>query len=425
MAPKIKFKEDVREILESSQKELRERFEEIDKIKEFNQEKVLKAFLDNKIGEEHFYTVTGYGHDDIGREALDKVFAQIFKAEKAIVRPHFVSGTHTIACVLFGILRMQDVLMSAVGTPYDTLAEIIGHKTKTKESLWGHGVDYVEVPLIGGELVDFGEIMRKVTPKTKLVLIQRSKGYDLRPSVTISQIGKICELVKKENPNAICFVDNCYGEFVEDKEPLEVGADIIAGSLIKNPGGGIVEAGGYIAGREDLVDLCSARLTAPGIYEHGGAMFNQTRIMLQGIFMAPSIVAEAHKGAVLAARAFENIGIKTYPRSREKRTDLIQGLKLEDPELQKVFCRALQKYSPIDSYLTPIPDDVPGYDNKLIMAGGSFIEGSTIELSADGPMREPYAVYLQGGLNYAHVKIALRGVLEELKIYTESLKKKM
>ena len=401
MTPKMKFREEPREILDTAQKELRERFEEIDKIKELNQEKVLRAFLDNKIGEEHFYTVTGYGHDDIGREALDKVFAQIFKAEKAIVRPHFVSGTHTIACVLFGILRMQDPLMSAIGTPYDTLAEIIGHKTKTQESLWGHGVDYVEVPLIGGELVDFGEIMRQVTPK----------------------IGKICELVKKQNPETICFVDNCYGEFVEDKEPLEVGADIIAGSLIKNPGGGIVEAGGYIAGRADLVDLCAARLTAPGIYGEGGAMFNQTRIMLQGIFMAPSIVSEAHKGAVLAARAFENIGIKTYPRSKEKRTDLIQGLKLEDPELQKVFCKALQKYSPIDSYLTPIPDDVPGYDNKLIMAGGSFIEGSTIELSADGPMREPYAVYLQGGLNYAHVKIALRGVLEELKIYTESLKK--
>ncbi len=415
MAAKIRIKEDPREIIKKSEEEIKSRFEEIDEIKEYNQEKVLQAFMDNKIGEEHFYTVTGYGHDDMGRDALDKVFAQVFKAEKAIVRPHFVSGTHTIACVLFGLLRMGDTLMSATGTPYDTLEELIGHKTKTPESLWGHGVDYLEIPLIGDKLVDFGEIIRKMNDNVKVVEIQRSRGYNLRPSISVEQIGKIVDIVKKQNPNAICFVDNCYGEFVEDKEPLEVGADIIAGSLIKNVGGGIVEAGGYIAGRADLVDLCAARLTAPGIYGEGGAMFNQTRTMLQGFFMAPSIVAEAHKGAILAAKTFENINIKTYPRSKEKRTDLIQGIKLEDPELQKAFCRALQKYSPVDSHLTPIPDDVPGYENKLIMAGGSFIEGSTMELSADGPLREPYAVYMQGGLNYAHVKIALRGVLEELK----------
>lgn len=415
MAVKIRIKEDPREIIKKSEEEVQSRFAEIDKIKEYNQEKVLQAFMDNKIGEEHFYTVTGYGHDDMGREALDKVFAQAFKAEKAIVRPHFVSGTHTIACVLFGLLRMGDILMSATGTPYDTLEELIGHKAKTPESLWGHGVDYLEIPLIGGKLVDYGEIIRKMNDDIKVVEIQRSRGYNLRPSVSIDEIGRIVDVVKKQNPRAICFVDNCYGEFVEDREPLEVGADIICGSLIKNPGGGIVEAGGYIAGRADLVDLCAARLTAPGIYGEGGAMFNQTRTMLQGFFMAPSVVAEAHKGAILAAKTFENINIKTYPRSKEKRTDLIQAIKLEDPEMQKAFCRALQKYSPVDSHLTPIPDDVPGYENKLIMAGGSFVEGSTMELSADGPIREPYAVYMQGGLNYAHVKIALRGVLEELK----------
>ncbi len=415
MAVKIRIKEDPREIIKKSEEEVKARFEEIDRIKEYNQEKVLQAFMDNKIGEEHFYTVTGYGHDDMGREALDKVFAQAFKAEKAIVRPHFVSGTHTIACVLFGLLRMGDTLMSATGTPYDTLEELIGHKTKTPESLWGHGVDYLEIPLIGDKLVDFGEIIRKMNDNVKVVEIQRSRGYNLRPSVSIDEIGRIVDIVKKQNPRAICFVDNCYGEFVEDREPLEVGADIICGSLIKNAGGGIVEAGGYIAGRADLVDQCAARLTAPGIYGEGGAMFNQTRVMLQGFFMAPSVVAEAHKGAILAAKTFENINIKTYPRSKEKRTDLIQAIKLEDPEMQKAFCRALQKYSPVDSHLTPIPDDVPGYENKLIMAGGSFIEGSTMELSADGPLREPYAVYMQGGLNYAHVKIALRGVLEELK----------
>lgn len=417
---KINIKQPPSEIVENAHNELRERFLEIDKLTEFNQEKVLNAFRKNKIGEEHFYTVTGYGHDDLGREALDKVYADVFKAEKAIVRPHFVSGTHTIACCLFGILRFQDVLLSVAGAPYDTMEKVIGHKTKTSESLWGHGVDYIEIPLIGGELVDFGKIVRNVNARTKMVLIQRSKGYNLRPSIPISQIEQICKIVKEKNPRTICFVDNCYGEFVEDKEPIEVGADLMCGSLIKNPGGGIVEAGGYIAGRADLVDLCSARLTAPGIYEQGGAMFNQTRIMLQGFFMAPSIVSEAHKGAILSAKTFENLKIKTYPRSKEIRTDLIQALKLENPDLQEIFCRALQKYSPVDSHLTPIPDDVPGYSNQLIMAGGSFVEGSTIELSADGPMREPYAVYMQGGLNLAHVKIALKGILKELSEYDGS-----
>ncbi len=416
MSIKLKIKDTPENIVNSALTELESRFAEVDEIVEINQEKVLNAFQKNKIGEEHFYTVTGYGHDDLGREALDKVYADVFKAEKAIVRPHFVSGTHAIAAVLFGILRFQDVLISAAGAPYDTLEKVIGHKTKTPESLWGHGVDYVEIPLIGGEIVDFGKIIRSINARTKMVLIQRSRGYNLRPSITIAQIEQICKIVHENNPQIICFVDNCYGEFVEDKEPIEVGADLVCGSLIKNPGGGIVEAGGYIAGRADLVDLCSARLTAPGIYEQGGAMFNQTRTMLQGFFMAPSIVGEAHKGSILTSKVFENINIKTSPRSKEKRTDLIQALKLEDPKMQEVFCRALQKHSPVDSHLTPIPDVVPGYTNQLIMAGGSFIEGSTIELSADGPVRPPYAVYMQGGLNFAHVKIALKGILKELSL---------
>ncbi len=405
------------QIIEEAQKEVAKYFEKIDKIRDFNQEKVLRAFQKNKIGEEHFYTVTGYGHDDMGREALDNVFADVFKAEKAIVRPHFVSGTHTLACVLFGILRYQDTLMSVAGKPYDTLDEIIGHSREGEYpqcSLKGHGVDYIEVPLIDDTLVDFGAISRRITPNTKMALIQRSRGYSLRHSISINEIEQIVLTIKEKNPNTICFVDNCYGEFVEDREPLEVGADIIAGSLIKNPGGGIVEAGGYIAGRADLVEMCANRLTAPGIGTQGGAMFNQTRVMLQGFFMAPSVVSEAHKGARLAAKVFETIGFKTHPRSREDRTDLIQTIKFENPQAQAAFCRALQKYSPVESYLTPIPDGVPGYEDKLIMAGGSFIEGSTLELSADGPVRPPYAVYMQGGLNYAHVKIALRGILEEL-----------
>ncbi|MBE7706494.1 MAG: aluminum resistance family protein [Cyanobacteria bacterium SIG30] len=401
-------------LIKDSQDALAEHFSCVDEICDFNQEKVLNAFRKNKIGEEHFYTVTGYGHDDIGREALDRVFADVFKAEKAIVRPHFVSGTHTLACCLFGILRMQDVLLSVTGRPYDTMQQVIGINHRTPESLWGHGVEYREVPFINDKEVDYGEIYRKVDDRTKMVLIQRSRGYSLRKSLSVDEIRRIVEIVKSKNPNCICFVDNCYGEFVEDKEPIEVGADLMAGSLIKNPGGGIVEAGGYIAGRADLVDLCSARLTAPGIYSQGGAMFNQTRIMLQGLFMAPLIVSQALKGALLCAKVFENIGLKTTPRSREKRSDLIQTVEFKNPEDQSAFCRAVQMYSPVDSYLTPIPDEVPGYDDKLIMAGGTFVEGSTIELSADGPVRPPYVVYMQGGLSYSHVKIVLKGILNEI-----------
>ena len=412
-----KLKTSANELIKKAEYDVRKYFEEIQEICDFNQEKVLKAFWKNKIGEEHFYTVTGYGHDDIGREALDKVFADVFCAQKAIVRPHFVSGTHTLSCVLFGILRHGDTLLSVAGAPYDTMDEVIGHNREgshPSSSLKGHGINYCEVPLKGGIEVDFEALEKSITPQTKMALIQRSRGYSLRHSISVSQIEKICKIIKSKNPNTICFVDNCYGEFVETREPLEVGADIIAGSLIKNPGGGMVEAGGYIAGREDLVDLCANHLTAPGICAQGGAMFNQTRTILQGFFIAPSVVSGALKGARLAAKIFEEIGFKTHPHSSETRTDLIQTIKFDNSDEQIAFCRALQKNSPVESYLTPIPDVVPGYEDKLIMAGGSFIEGSTLELSADGPLRPPYAVYMQGGLSYSHVKIALRGILEEL-----------
>ncbi len=411
---KEKIKLTPSQIVDEAELEIKEQFREVDEICEFNQKKVLDAFIKNKIGEEHFYTVTGYGHDDLGREALDKVYADVFKAEKAIVRPHFVSGTHTIACCLFGILRFQDTLISAAGAPYDTLETVIGHKNKTPESLWGHGVDYLEIPLIKDLEVDLGELMRQVDDSTKMVLIQRSRGYQLRRPLTIDKIANIVEVVKSKNPDCICFVDNCYGEFIEKCEPIEAGADLVAGSLIKNPGGGIVEAGGYIAGRADLIDMCAARLTAPGINGQGGAMFNQTRIMLQGFFMAPSIVAQAYKGAILAAKTFEMCGLRTSPHANEKRGDLIQAIIFNDKDKQIAFCKSLQRFSPVDSHLTPIPDCVAGYDDKLIMAGGTFIEGSTIELSADGPMREPYAAYMQGGLNYTHVKIALKGILDDI-----------
>ena len=401
-------------IIQQAEEKVKKYFELVDEIKEYNQEKVLKAFYDNKIGLEHFSTVSGYGHDDMGREALDKVFADVFKAEKAVVRNHFVSGTHTLACCLFGNLRYGEKLISVAGSPYDTMEEVIGTRGDKRASLIGHGVLYDEVPLINGLDVDLEGIKNKVDETTNMVLIQRSRGYSLRKSLTIETIKKIVEIVKSKNPKCICFVDNCYGEFVEKLEPLEVGADLIAGSLIKNPGGGIVEAGGYIAGKEEYVDQAAYRLTAPGIGSEGGAMLNQSRLIFQGIFMAPSIVSEAVKGAILASQVFEDIGFISTPKPHEVRTDLIQTIKFGAPEPLIEFCKTLQSYSPIESYLTPIPDEVPGYDDKLIMAGGSFIEGSTLELSADGPVRPPYAVYMQGGLNYAHVKIALKGIVEKL-----------
>ena len=401
-------------IIQQAEEKVKKYFELVDEIKEYNQEKVLKAFCNNKIGLEHFSTVSGYGHDDMGREALDKVFADVFRAEKAVVRNHFVSGTHTLACCLFGNLRYGEKLISVAGTPYDTMEEVIGTRGDRRASLIGHGVLYDEVPLINGLDVDLEGIRNKVDETTNMVLIQRSRGYSLRKSLTIETIKKIVEIVKSKNPKCICFVDNCYGEFVEKLEPLEVGADLIAGSLIKNPGGGIVEAGGYIAGKEEYVDQAAYRLTAPGIGSEGGAMLNQSRLIFQGLFMAPSIVSEAVKGAILASQVFEDIGFISTPKPHEIRTDLIQTIKFGAPEPLIEFCKTLQSYSPIESYLTPVPDEVPGYDDKLIMPGGSFIEGSTLELSADGPVRPPYAVYMQGGLNYAHVKIALKGIVEKL-----------
>lgn len=405
------------EIIKQAEQSLSEVFEKVNDIRDFNQEKVLNAFINNKVAPEHFYTVSGYGHDDLGREVLDKVFAEVFKAEKALVRIHFASGTHTLACALFGNLKNGDKLVSVAGTPYDTMQEVIGtmgdEETK-RSSLIGNGILYDEVPLKNNNEIDFEALEEKIDKTTTMVLIQRSRGYATRASLTIDVIEKICKIVKSKNPNCICFVDNCYGEFVEDKEPLEVGADLIGGSLIKNPGGGIVEAGGYIAGKAIYVDRAANRLTAPGIGSEGGAMFNQHRLIFQGFFMAPSIVSEAVKGAILAAKIFEEIGFTSTPKWNEPRTDLIQTIIFNKREPLEHFCRTIQQLSPINGYVTPIAEYVPGYEDEIIMAGGTFIEGSTIELSADGPMRAPYAAYMQGGLNYAHVKIALRKILDKV-----------
>ena len=404
-------------IIKQAEIDLREQFEIIEDIRDYNQEKVLDAFIDNKVAPEHFYTVSGYGHDDLGREVLDKVFAQVFKAEKALVRIHFASGTHTLACALFGNLKYGDKLLSVAGTPYDTMQEVIGtmgdDETK-RASLIGNGVLYDEVPLIDNTDIDFERLEQMVDETVTMVLIQRSKGYSTRKSLTIDTIEKICKIVKSKNPNCICFVDNCYGEFVDKKEPLEVGADLMAGSLIKNAGGGIVEAGGYIAGKELYVERSAIRLTAPGIGSEGGAMFNQHRLMFQGVFMAPSVVCDAVKGAVLASKIFDEIGYDSSPKYNEKRTDIIQNITFGAPEPLEEFCRTIQSLSPVNGYVTPIPEYIPGYEDKVIMAGGTFIEGSTIELSADGPMRAPYVAYMQGGLNYAHVKIALKKFLEKI-----------
>lgn len=393
---------------------LKPQFDIIDEIRDYNQKKVLDAFIENKVAAEHFMTVSGYGHDDLGRETLDKVYAQVFKAQKAIVRNHFVSGTHALACALMGNLRYGEKLISVAGAPYDTMQEVIGTRGDRRASLMGHGVLYEEISLKNSMEVDFELLEKTIDESCNMVLIQRSRGYSLRKSLDISTIEKIIHIVKSKNPECICFVDNCYGEFAEKLEPTEVGADLIAGSLIKNPGGGIVEAGGYIAGREDLVEQAAMRLTAPGIGSEGGAMLNQTRLIFQGFFMAPSIVSDAVKGAILAARIFEEIGYISTPKFDEIRTDIIQTITFNAQKPLEDFCKTVQELSPINSYVTPIPDDIPGYEDKVIMAGGTFIEGSTIELSADGPIRPPYAVYMQGGLNYAHVKIVLKSILEKI-----------
>lgn len=406
-----------KELIKQAEKSLIKEFEQIEDIRDFNQEKVLNAFIENKVAPEHFYTVSGYGHDDLGREILDKVFADVFKAEKALVRIHFASGTHTLACCLFGNLRYGDKLVSVAGSPYDTMQEVIGtagdDETK-RSSLIGNGVLYDEVPLKNGMEIDFEKLEEKIDETVTMVLIQRSKGYSTRKSLSLETIEKICKIVKSKNPNCICFVDNCYGEFVDTKEPLEVGADLIAGSLIKNPGGGIVEAGGYVAGKEIYVDRTANRLTAPGIGSEGGAMFNQHRLIFQGLFMAPSVVCDAVKGAILAAKIFDEIGYDSAPKYWEKRTDIIQNITFGSAEPLEHFCRTIQQLSPVNGYVTPIPEYVPGYEDQIIMAGGTFIEGSTIELSADGPLRAPYTAYMQGGLNYAHVKIALSKILDKV-----------
>ncbi|MEA5574682.1 methionine gamma-lyase family protein [Calothrix sp. UHCC 0171] len=395
------------EQLRQAEEALLQIFSGIDATVKQNLQRVLNAFRHHRVGAHHFAGVTGYGHDDMGRETLDQVFAEVMGAQKAAVRVQFVSGTHAIACALFGVLRPGDEMLAVVGAPYDTLEEVIGLRGKGQGSLIEFGISYRELELTPAGRIDWNALSQSIQEKTKLVLIQRSCGYAWRSSLSIAEIEKIIKIVKQQNPHTVCFVDNCYGEFIETQEPTHVGADLMAGSLIKNPGGTIVTAGGYVAGREDLVEAAACRLTAPGIGSEGGATFDQLRLLYQGLFLAPQMVGEAMKGTHLTGYVFDKLGYPVNPAPLAPRRDVIQAIKLGSPEKLIAFCKAIQQSSPIGSYLDPIPDEMPGYESQVVMAGGTFIEGSTLEFSADGPLREPYIVYCQGGTHWTHVSIAL------------------
>lgn len=400
------------EKLREAEQALLEIFSGIDAQVKHNLKRVLDAFRHHRVGAHHFAGVSGYGHDDLGRETLDKVFAQVMGAEAAVVRVQFVSGTHAIACALYGVLRPGDEMLAVVGSPYDTLEEVIGLRGQGQGSLIDFGIKYRQLELTDQGKINWENLNTSITDNTKLVLIQRSCGYSWRPSLSIADIEKIVRIIKQQNPHTVCFVDNCYGEFIETQEPTHVGADLMAGSLIKNPGGTVVSAGGYIAGRTDLVEAAACRLTAPGIGSEGGATFDQNRLLFQGLFLAPQMVAEAMKGTYLTGYVFDKLGYPVNPAPLAPRGDVIQAIKLGSPKKLIAFCKAIQQYSPIGSYLDPIPDDMPGYESKVVMAGGTFIEGSTLELSADGPLREPYIVYCQGGTHWTHVSIALQAAIE-------------
>jgi len=382
------------------------RFAEADAKAEANTLKVLKSFNKWQLSEYHFRDTTGYGYGDAGRDTLDNIWAEICGAEKAILRTQFVSGTHALATVLFGVLRPGDELLSITGTPYDTMQTVIGINNPTPGSLRDWGIIYREIPLTQ-DGIDKKALQETINSNTKMVLIQRSRGYSMRSPLTIQQIADICAFVKKLQPNCICFVDNCYGEFVDTLEPTAVGADIMAGSLIKNPGGGIAPAGGYIAGHKDLVEMASYRLTAPGLGKELGASLTNNRLLYQGLFLAPHVVAQALKSALFAAALFSLLGYKTSPGLNEKRSDIIQAIELGSPQKMVAFCHGLQSFSPVDSHVKPEPGSMPGYTDAVIMAGGTFVQGSSIELSADGPMRSPFVIYLQGGLTFEHSLLAI------------------
>jgi len=403
-----------KQILDLKQEVLQEAkplFAHIEDVAEQNTLKVLDAMRECRVSDAHFNTTTGYAYDDIGRGKLEELYAKVFGAERALVRTQFVSGTHALATVLLGILRPGDELVSLTGKPYDTMQTVIGYDNPSPGSLKEFGVLYNELPMIDGR-VDMAGIRNVITPKTKMVEIQRSRGYSMRNPLSIADIEAITAEVHRIKPDCICFVDNCYGEFVDCQEPTQVGADIMAGSLIKNPGGGIAPTGGYIVGRSDLVELASYRLTAPGMGDELGASLANNRLLFQGFFLAPHVVSQAIKGALFAAGMFAKLGYKTLPLPTDVRGDIIQAIELGSAEKLIAFCGGIQKYSPVDSFAAPEPWDMPGYADKIIMAAGTFVQGASIEFSADGPLRAPYNVYLQGGLTFEHAVIGILGAAQ-------------
>lgn len=410
----LQLSDKVLSLAAQAQADLRPQFDRIDAIAEENTRKVLAAFQKHRVAEGYFAGTTGYGYDDLGRDKLDEIYADIFGTEDALVRVQFVNGTHAITCALFGALKPGDILVSAVGAPYDTLLGVIGVVPKGHGSLMEYGVEYRQVELLDNAPDKDGLAAAVRDPRVKAVLIQRSKGYSTRSSLSVAEIGELCAVVRENNPDAAILVDNCYGEFVETIEPTQAGADLVVGSLIKNPGGGLAPAGGYIAGRRDLVEGAAMRLTAPGIGRECGASLGSNRSFYQGLFLAPHTTAQAVKTAVFAARMMELLGYKTEPASDAVRHDIIQMIHFGSPDPLKRFCKGIQFGAPVDSYVTPEPWDMPGYDCQVIMAAGAFIQGASIELSCDAPMREPYTAYLQGGLTYESGKAGVLLAVEEL-----------
>ena len=392
---------------------LQDRFAQIDAIAEYNQAKVLRAMQKHRVSAACFAATTGYGYDDVGRDNLERVYADVFHTEAALVRPQITCGTHALTVALSANLLPGDELLSPVGLPYDTLQEVIGIRPSPC-SLAEYGVSYRQVDLLSDGTFDYDGIRAAINEKTKLVTIQRSKGYATRPTFSVKQIGELIAFVKSIKPDLICMVDNCYGEFVETTEPSDVGADMVVGSLIKNPGGGLAPIGGYICGTQTCVDRCAYRLSAPGLGQEVGANLGLMTSLYQGFFLAPTVVAGAEKGAVFAANLYEPLGYKCVPNATESRHDIIQAVELGSEEAMIAFCAGIQGAAPVDSFATPLPWDMPGYDNKVIMAAGAFVQGSSIELSADGPIRPPYAVYFQGGLTWYHAKLGILLSLQKL-----------
>ncbi len=411
--PGFEFEERIAKAAARAEEACEAEFKEIERTARANGEKVLRAFINNKVSAACLSGSTGYGYGDIGRDTLDSVFAEIFRTEDALVRATIASGTAALSTALFGVLRPGDKIVSLTGKPYDTLEEVIGIRGKGMGSLADMGVVYDQVELTADGKPNVAEIFQKVKG-AKIAYIQRSRGYSLRPSLTVNAVAEIIKAAKGAEPSVIVMVDNCYGEFVEKTEPTQVGADLIAGSLIKNPGGGLAHSGGYIAGKKELVELCSYRLTCPGVGREAGASFDENRSLYQGIFMAPEVTAAAMKTAVFTTRLMTQLGYKCYPQPDEPRGDIITSVILGDPKALTAFCRGIQKGSPIDSFVSPEPWDMPGYDSQVIMAAGAFNNGASIELSADGPLREPYAAYVQGGLTYASGRLGILCALQEM-----------